>query len=196
MTSGHNLLIAYAVTDFVACVMPGPAVMTVMSIALGSPARSIAVAMAGINVSNIIWSSTVGLGLVALVHRAPATFDLLDWAGTAYLFWLGVQTFRSRARVDIGRQKASIGPSRAFTAAVAMQLSNSKALLFFTVVLPPFIDVWRPVAMQLVTLGVYAFLAHRLGRKAVSPHAGRVIAHVSRGILVAIAAAMALSRVS
>jgi len=201
-----NLLLAYAVTELVACLMPGPAVMTVTGIALTGSLRGMAGAIAGINFSNIIWYSMVGAGLVALVHAAPGLFIALRWAGTAYLFWLGVQTWRSHITLAGTRKRQHIGAWRGFAGAVAVQLSNPKALIFFTVFLPPFIDVRHAVAPQIITLAVigvtmetmalggYGLLAYRLGRLALSERAEKRIAHISGAILMAIALAMALSR--
>tara|TARA_R110000787_G_scaffold51585_1_gene122095 strand:- start:400 stop:1023 length:624 start_codon:yes stop_codon:yes gene_type:complete len=201
-----NLLLAYAVTELVACLIPGPAVMTVTGIALTGSLRGMAGAIAGINVSNIIWYAMVGAGLVALVHAAPGLFIALRWAGTAYLFWLGVQTWRSHITLAGTRKRQHIGAWRGFAGAVAVQLSNPKALIFFTVFLPPFIDLRHAVAPQIITLaaigvsmeimalGAYGLLAYRLGRLALSERAQKRIAHISGAILMAIALAMALSR--
>lgn len=205
---GDNLLLAWTVTELVACLTPGPAVLSVMSIGLTGSLRGMIGAIAGINVSNLIWYMMVGAGLVALVHAAPGLFVVLRWAGTAYLFWLGIQTWRSHVTLATSGQGPRIGIRRGFAGAVAVQLSNPKALVFFTVFLPPFIDLNRAVAPQIATLaaigvtmevaalGMYGFIAWRIGRIALSPRAERIFARVSGAILIAIAVAMALSRTS
>lgn len=205
---GDNLLLAWTVTELVACLTPGPAVLSVMSIGLTGSLRGMIGAIAGINVSNLIWYMMVGAGLVALVHAAPGLFVVLRWAGTAYLFWLGIQTWRSHVTLATSGQGPRIGIRRGFAGAVAVQLSNPKALVFFTVFLPPFIDLHRAVAPQIATLaaigvtmevaalGMYGFIAWRIGRIALSPRAERIFARVSGAILIAIAVAMALSRTS
>ncbi len=206
MIGGDNLLLAYAITEVVACVMPGPAVLSVASIGLTGSLRGLAGAIAGINASNILWYAMVGAGLVALVHGFPELFLILRWAGIAYLLWLGVQTWRHPAHLAIASGlRKHIGFRRGFIGAVAVQLSNPKALVFFTVFLPPFIDVRHPVTPQLVRLALigisleilalttYGLLAWRLGKLAMSPQAERWIARGSGAILIAIAVAMALS---
>lgn len=206
MMQGSNLLLAYAATELVACLMPGPAVLSVASIGLSGSLRGMAGAIAGINASNILWYIMVGAGLIALIHSFPELFVILRWAGTAYLLWLGVQTWRHPAHLSISGERKRIGFRRGFAGAVAVQLSNPKALVFFTVFLPPFIDLHQPVAPQLVrlaaigitlevmALATYGLLAWRLGRLAMSAEAERRIARTSGAILIAIAVAMALSR--
>lgn len=206
MIRGDSLLLAYAVTDLVACLMPGPAVLSVASIGLSGSLRGMAGAIAGINASNILWYIMVGAGLVALVNTLPNLFLILRWAGTAYLLWLGIQTWRLPVYQSVSEPRRHIGFRRGFAGAVAVQLSNPKALVFFTVFLPPFIDLHHPVAQQLALLALigitleiailttYGLIAWRLGRLALSAKAERWIARGSGAILIAIAAAMALSR--
>ncbi len=201
-----HLLFAYALTELVACLTPGPAVLSVMGIGLTGSLRGVFAAIAGINVSNLIWYAMVGAGLMALVHSAPGLFVALRWAGTAYLFWLGIQTWRSHITLAATGQASSVGIKQGFLGAIAVQLSNPKALVFFTVFLPPFIDLHRPVApqvailavigvtMEIAALTLYGLLAYRLGRLALTASAERWIARISGGILIAIAIAMALSR--
>lgn len=206
MIGPEKLLLAYALTELVACLTPGPAVLSVMSVGLTGSLRGMFAAIAGINFSNLIWYIMVGAGLMALVHAAPGLFVALRWAGTAYLFWLGIQTWRSHITLAVTGQAPPIGVKRGFLGAVAVQLSNPKALVFFTVFLPPFIDLHRPVApqiailaaigvtMEIAALSMYGLLAFRLGRLALTATAERWIARISGAILMAIAVAMALSR--
>ena len=206
MMQGENLLIVFALTELVACLTPGPAVLSVMSIGLTGSPRAVLAAIAGINVGNLIWYAMTGAGLLALARTAPELCVGLRWAGIVYLFWLGLQTWRSHLTLAASGQGSPIGAGRGFAGAVAVQLSNPKALVFFTVFLPPFIDLDRPMApqiavlaaigvsMEVIALGMYGFLAWRLGKIAVFQGAERVIARVSGAILMAVAVAMALSR--
>ena len=201
-----NLLLAYALTELVACLTPGPAVLSVMSIGLSGSLRGMVAAIAGINVGNLIWYAMVGAGLMALAHTAPGLFLVLRWAGTLYLFWLGFQTWRSHITLAASAQGPRIGIRRGFAGAMAVQLSNPKAFVFFTVFLPPFVDLKHPVAPQLVLLAsigvvmevaaltMYGLLAYRMGQMAMSRRAERLMARISGAILMGIAVAMALSR--
>jgi homoserine/homoserine lactone efflux protein len=67
-------------------------------------------------------------------------FDVLRWAGAAYLIWLGVQAWRSA-----GRGGAAPPPSGVnFSRGVVVALSNPKTIAFFTAFLPQFIDPLLP----------------------------------------------------
>lgn len=205
MVQATSLLLAYAATDLVACLIPGPAVMTVISLSLTGTKRTVAAGIAGLNTANVIWYLMVGMGLLALVHTAPTAFAVLRWAGIAYLFRLGIQTWRSHMHFEVDDRKKAMSPGRGFTSAMAVQLSNPKALLFFTIFLPPFIDLRHPVAPQLLTLAAigialevsvlagYSALAFKLKSLSVSAAADRWFARVSGAIFIVIGAAMAIS---
>ena len=207
MGDAAHLLAAYAITDLIACLMPGPAVATISGIALSGSLRGMAGAIVGINAGNAIWYVMIGTGLVALIERAPMVFALLGWAGIAYLLWLGVQTWRAHTHLETKRAREKIGAWRGFSGALAVQLSNPKALLFFTVFLPPFIDMHRPVAPQLVVLAAigtvieatvlagYGLLAYRLGALSLSGEKERRVARISGALFIAIALGMASMRI-
>jgi homoserine/homoserine lactone efflux protein len=207
MTGTDHLLIAFAITELVACLTPGPAVLSVVGIALTRSLRGTIGAIAGINVSNLIWYAMVGAGLTALVHNAPMLFVALRWAGIAYLFWLGVQSWRHSSTLVVGENRPAMGMWKGFTSGIALQLTNPKALVFFTVFLPPFIDVDHAVApqivilatigavMEIMALAFYAAVAFRVGRLAFSPAAERRVAHISGTILMALAVSMALAQI-
>ena len=147
------------------------------------------------------------LGIGALLQASASALTLLKWLGGAYLVWLGVQLWRAPAITlvaDAGAPHAA--GSALFRQGLLTAISNPKALVFFTVFLPPFINLHHPIlpqivrlatigiAIEVVALAFYGLLAYRLGQLAVTPAAGRRIGRTSGSILMAIAAAMALSQ--
>lgn len=104
--------------------------------------------------------------------------DLLRYAGALYLLWLAVQSLRSS---NVGLPGATRAQPSAFGRIVRMaffnNLVNPKALLFFMVFLPQFVDPARGnVPLQLLQLGVMlsaAALAFNTLLGACSGQAGR-----------------------
>ena len=107
-------------------------------------------------------------GVTALVAAWPPSFDLLRYAGALYLLWLAWQALRADD-ARLGAQADRAGFARVVRMAWLNNLVNPKALLFFMVFLPQFVDPARgSVPLQLVTLGVIALagrprLQHVLG---------------------------------
>ncbi|MET0240984.1 MAG: LysE family translocator [Sphingobium sp.] len=205
-TDTAHLLLLYAITDLIACLTPGPAVLTVASHALAGSRRGAAGAIAGINAGNLAWFALAGAGLSALVTALPHLFAALRWIGIAYLLWIGIQSWRhSDGELALKAAREKAGFRRGMLSAAAVQLSNPKALLFFTVILPPFIDPAAPVAPQIASLAVlgvaieatvlavYAAFAWRLGRYVSDRGTNRIINRASGALLITAALGIAVS---
>jgi threonine/homoserine/homoserine lactone efflux protein len=163
-------------------------VMTVMSWAPG-PANLFSVAngaqrgrqaamlgVLGMNCGTLVWFVAAALGLGAVMAAFPLLFRGLAILGAVYLAWLGGRSlwaaWRDQAEASHGHVR--LGPS-AFRDGLTVQITNPKALLFFTVVLPPFIDVHRPFMAQLVAFSAgvilmdgFSMTAYGLGGAALS----------------------------
>lgn len=204
MAPAHDLLLLYFLTDLMACLTPGPAVLAVTSHALSGSWRGAAGAIAGINLGNILWFTLAGLGLATLTKMAPTAFLVLRWVGLAYLLYLGISMWRGAHKISLEKRSGKSNAVTGLLSALAVQLSNPKALIFFTVFLPPFIDPHAPMLRQIIILAVigvvteiavlsgYAMLAYRLGRLTISAHRAHWIGRVSGGMLICAAAGMAL----
>ncbi|GGA60212.1 lysine transporter LysE [Pseudoclavibacter endophyticus] len=103
-------------------------------------------------------------GLGALLTTSAVAFEVVRWAGVAYLVWLGVTTFRNAGR---GRDGASPAPADRLSVAARREfitaLTNPKALLLFASFLPQFMPRDAPVAtlalLAVVYIGVEALVA-------------------------------------
>jgi threonine/homoserine/homoserine lactone efflux protein len=95
------------------------------------------------------------LGLGALVVAFPEAFRLISVAGALYVAWLGLKALRGAFRTAADPEDTTVRPGRsALVDGFMVQIANPKAVLFFTAVLPPFLDVNRPAAPQLALFAV------------------------------------------
>jgi threonine/homoserine/homoserine lactone efflux protein len=171
---------AYASVTAVMVVAPGPANLFAIATGARRGRGAVLAAVAGMNLGNVVWWTAAGLGLSALALAFPGLFRILAWLGAAYVGWLGLRALLSARRDGEGAAHAPETAGRsAFRDGLVVQLSNPKALLFTTAVLPPFIDPARPVIAQLllfaafgmggdiVAMTAYGFggaaIAHRMG---------------------------------
>ncbi|PZO02900.1 MAG: LysE family translocator [Alphaproteobacteria bacterium] len=139
----------------VMAITPGPA--NLFSVANGV-ARGKGGAMLGVlgmNAATLVWFGAAALGLGALVVAFPEAFRLISIAGALYVAWLGLKALRGAFRTAADPEGTMIRPSRsALVDGFMVQIANPKAVLFFTAVLPPFLDVNRPAAPQLALFAV------------------------------------------
>jgi len=139
----------------VMAITPGPA--NIFSVANGVQ-RGKAGALLGVvgmNAATLVWFGAAALGLGALVVAFPQVFRVISIAGALYVAWLGYQAWRGafRTAADPDAPMVRMGRS-ALVDGFMVQIANPKAILFFTAVLPPFLDVNRPAAPQLALFAV------------------------------------------
>lgn len=186
---------------------PGPAnLFAIATGARGGP-RAALLGVAGMNAANVAWLSAAGLGLGALIAAFPELFRLLAIAGAAYISWLGAKSlwaaFHDRPMTFDQGQGAA--PVTALRDGFIVQIANPKAVVFYTAVLPPFIDpartAWPQVllfgaailACDLFAMGGYGLMGGALSRTLLRPEARRLFASVV-GVLLVGAAALILLR--
>lgn len=161
----------------VMAVTPGPANLFAIAAGMQRGRGQALIGVAGMNTATLVWFGGAALGLGALVAAFPAAFRVLAIAGGLYVAWLGLRSIWTGLRGEGGPVRApTVHRARsAFLDGFSVQIANPKALLFFTAVLPPFIDTGRPVVPQLLlfaaaTIGfdVIAMSAYGLGGAALS----------------------------
>src|SRR5690349_4919689 len=136
-------------------ITPGPNMAFVLTSGAAYGWRGGVAAAVGIGTVDLVFTLICAFGLAGLLSAYPAAFDAIRWAGAAYLIWLAVTCIR-----NAGREKASgivqAEPSRwaIFIRGLASNIANPKAILFFLVFIPQFIDPGSgPVFLQFVALG-------------------------------------------
>jgi threonine/homoserine/homoserine lactone efflux protein len=148
-------LAAFAVTAFLLIVVPGPSVLFVISrgVALGRKAALLTVVgnAAGVMVMVVV----VAAGLGAVLERSAVLFDAIRFAGAAYLVYLGVQAIRHRRELSTVLDVTATRPNRhILREGFVVGVTNPKLIVFFTAVLPQFVDPDAgPVPVQLLLFG-------------------------------------------
>lgn len=197
-----GVFIAFLAMTTAMSLAPGPAVMLTTGLGLALGGRLALVAVAGILVANTIWLSAAGLGLAALAHEFKLVFAVLRYVGAAYILWLAYQALTHPPHV---RFKAVDAPRKRglFARAFLLQISNPKALVYITVLFPPFINSNHAAAPQVMVLGAtalvaeaiclvgYAYLAGALTARIENPRFAKGFAVVS-ALLLASAAVLTL----
>ena len=197
---------AFLAAMFVMAITPGPANLFAIATGMEKGKGAALLGVVGMNCATLIWFLGSALGLGALIIAFPKAFHVLALGGAAYLVWLGLKSIWAGIRNSENHATATVKAGRsAFLDGFTVQIANPKALLFFTAVLPPFIDVGRPLVPQLLmfacaTIGMdlISMSAYGLGGAALStrmnePAFRRGFAFVV-GVLLICAAILIVSR--
>ena len=190
----------------VMAITPGPANRFAIATGMQKGKAAALVGVAGMNAGTLTWFAAAALGLGALIVAFPQVFHILTFVGAAYVVWLGVKSIISGAKNEAGPPVITVRPGRSAIAdGFAVQLANPKAVLFFTAVLPPFLDVERPAAPQLalfalatigmdvLSMSAYGLGGAALARRMTEPHFRRGFALLT-GLLLLAAALLIVSR--
>lgn len=190
----------------VMAITPGPA--NVFSVANGVERGKVGALLGvlGMNAATLVWFAAAALGLGALVVAFPTVFRWVSIGGALYVAWLGLKALRGAFGTAADPHAAAIRPGRgAFVDGFMVQIANPKAVLFFTAVLPPFLDVNRPAAPQLalfavatigmdvLSMSAYGLGGAALARRMSEPRFRRGFA-VFTGLLLLLAAVLIISR--
>ena len=142
---------AFLVAMFVMAITPGPANLFAIATGMERGKGAALVSVAGMNAASLVWFSGSALGLGALILAFPKAFHVLALAGAAYLVWLGLKSLWAGYKNVESHASATVRAGRsAFFDGFMVQIANPKMLLFFSAVLPPFLDVKRPLVPQLI----------------------------------------------
>jgi homoserine/homoserine lactone efflux protein len=150
----------FVTTEAVLSMTPGPAVLYVLSQAIQRGSAKSVWASCGILSANAIYFVLSATSLGAVIVASYKLFFVIKWLGAAYLVYLGIASFVGKSSVMSlpEAESNSRGGLRILRDGFFLQAANPKALLFFTAILPQFIDARHNVAFQIFILGISSVL--------------------------------------
>jgi threonine/homoserine/homoserine lactone efflux protein len=164
-------------------VLPGPDTVVVTKNLLLHGRRTALASSLGVGGGLSVWTLAAAVGIASLLKASAVAFTVLKLGGAAYLIWIGVQAFRTAGHPIDGatgageistRMRPTPGGVAGFRQGMLSDLANPKIGIFFTSLLPQFVDTGRPVllpslilgavfvAMTIAWLALYCVLAARL----------------------------------
>jgi len=134
---------------------PGPNMLHVLSRSVRFGFRRSTAAMLGCGLAVIVALSASAAGLAAVLKAWPILFDIIRYAGVAYLVWLGIKAWMDKGE-DSGVRPdgTAISPLNLalFRGGFLVSIINPKLLLFAAAFLPQFINQSAPQFPQFVIL--------------------------------------------
>jgi threonine/homoserine/homoserine lactone efflux protein len=159
LAGGH--LLAYLLTIFVLIVIPGPSVLFVVSRGVALGRRAALATVVGNTAGLAVLVVVVSLGLGSIVARSIAVFTAIKLAGAAYMVFLGIRMLRDRRKLAMmmDATMAPKGLSRMLREGFVVGVTNPKAMILLTAVLPQFVDPSKGhVQLQLALLGAISLI--------------------------------------
>ena len=188
----------FLITSLIVVLIPGTGVLFTVSAGLSHGARASVFASIGCTLGIVPHLLATVLGLAAIMHTSALAFQVLKYAGVAYLLYLAVITWRDRSPVATQAIQGKGGALGLMVKAFLINILNPKLTIFFLAFMPQFVDpgaasplaelVLLSAIFMAMTFGVfvlYGLLAHVFRRAVVESL--RVQAWLRRGFAAAFA---------
>ena len=196
-----ELYAAFVAATTILMLIPGPNVALITANSVTHGPRYGLITVAGTCAAMIPQLAVTAFGMTEALGLAGQWFAVLRWAGVAYLFWLGIRTWRAAPEGGADAPRKSV--PAVFLNGFLISLTNPKVLLFYAAFFPQFVtpdhpagQIWLLAATFLVLAAVidigWALLAGRL-RPLLSRH-GRTRNRLTGAALIAAGAGMAVAR--
>jgi threonine/homoserine/homoserine lactone efflux protein len=153
-----NALLVFLAATTALNLSPGPDMLYVISRSLDQGRRAGIVSALGIGAGTLVHTVAAAVGLSAIVLSFPIAFEVVRYAGAAYLVYLGVRMLlrsRQNASTSFTKPVAQGRLSSIFRQGVITNVLNPKVALFFLAFLPQFVNYsMGSIALQMILLGL------------------------------------------
>jgi threonine/homoserine/homoserine lactone efflux protein len=154
----------YLIATILIILAPGPSVLFTIARAIAWGRVAAIATVIGNAAGMFLVSVLVALGIGPILQRSDILYNGIQWAGGAYLIYLGYAAIAA-SKVDAADMQKTVGGKPSFFTSVRngfwVGVLNPKSVVFFAAILPQFIDQEKNnVTAQLLLLGaIFALIA-------------------------------------
>jgi threonine/homoserine/homoserine lactone efflux protein len=154
-----STLLLFVASVLALVLVPGPNLIYIVTRGVDQGLRAAVASALGVETATLVHVMAAAAGVSALLASSAAAFEVVRYAGAAYLAYLGVRTLLTRAEAGEDGPSRPAGGARVFAEGFVVNLLNPKVALFFLAFLPQFVDPGAgPTSLQILALGAL-FLA-------------------------------------
>ena len=171
----------FLVTSLIVVASPGTGALVTLAAGLSSGGRAALAAAFGCTLGIVPHMLAAITGLAALLHASALAFDLVKYAGVAYLLYMAWQTFRENGALKVEARADPRSAWRILIDGILVNILNPKLSIFFVAFLPQFIPAGEPspllrmlelsgvfMAMTFIIFAIYGLFAAAMRDKVVS----------------------------
>lgn len=132
---------------------PGPSIAALVSRVITNGWRDVLPFLAAMWSGEVLWLTVSMAGMVTLAERFYTGFQVLKWAGIAYLIYLAFKMWTAPTATKADSLPKRQNPWSMFAAGMALTIGNPKIMVFYLALLPSLIgtqafslSIWLPVA--------------------------------------------------
>jgi len=149
-----STLLVFLAATLLLLVIPGPAVLYIVTRSVTQGRRAGLVSVLGIHLGSLVHVAAAVVGLSALIAASATAFSIVKFAGAGYLIYLGIMAFRSAGKPEGLPRPDPMSMRRVFWQGAIVNILNPKTALFFLAFVPQFVDpALGNTTLQLIVLG-------------------------------------------
>lgn len=154
MPTLSNIFLLFTATVLI-CIIPGPDMLYIIGRSTSQGRSAGVISCVGITTGGLLQTTAVALGLTGLFLVVPVAYNIIKYAGAAYLVYLGVRAILSREELLAGATGKRTSLTKTFLQGTFTTLLNPKVAFFYIAFLPQFVDKTQAhIPLQLFVLGL------------------------------------------
>src|SRR5262245_36313599 len=133
------ITIEFLVTSLIVVLIPGTGVLYTVSTGLLQGRKASVYAALGCTAGIVPHLLATVFGLAALMHTSALAFQVLKYAGVAYLFYVAYATWRDKSALTMEGAHTGMRAHSLIVKAILLNILNPKLTIFFLAFLPQFV---------------------------------------------------------
>jgi len=134
------LSLQFLITALIVVLIPGTGVLYTLALGLGQGRRAAIAAACGCTIGIVPHLLAATLGLAALLHTSALLFNVVKFAGVAYLLCLAFGALRSGGALAVSAKRTADTAWTVARRVALINILNPKLSIFFLALLPPFLS--------------------------------------------------------
>jgi threonine/homoserine/homoserine lactone efflux protein len=149
-----TVLVIFIPTFFLISLTPGMCMSLAMTLGMTVGVKKTLYMMAGEVIGVALVAILAVIGVASMMIQYPTAFTIFKVVGGLYLTYLGIKMWISQVHVELNTaiSLSSITPIKLTTQGFVTAVANPKGWAFMISLLPPFLDIAKPLPIQLLVL--------------------------------------------
>jgi len=138
--------VEFLLTTLIIVATPGTGVLYTLAAGISRGARASIIAAIGCTLGIVPHMVAAITGLAALLHTSALAFQVLKYAGVAYLLYMAWRTLRDKSVLTVEDAADAPSATKVIISGVLINVLNPKLTIFFFAFLPQFVSTNEPSA--------------------------------------------------
>ncbi|MCF8477925.1 MAG: LysE family translocator [Pseudolabrys sp.] len=134
----------FLLTSLIIIVSPGTGVLFTVAMGISRGSRASIVAAFGCTLGIVPHMAAAIVGLAALLHASAVAFQILKYAGVAYLLYMAWHALREQGALKVENKIDRRSALQVIATAILINILNPKLSIFFLAFLPQFVSLQEP----------------------------------------------------